>query len=94
MKEYLSEEQFKHMQAHVLSGAASITGPRGISRQFFMRVTNDSIKSTMGKSAIAQKFAIWTFEIISLLCLTLCCITLIDSFSWWASMIVPLTGIF
>ena len=94
MKEYLSEEQFKDVQSHVTTGAASITVPRGISRQFFMRVTNDSIKSTTGKSALAQKSAIWAFEIISLLCLAICCVALIDAFSWWATMAVPLTGIF
>ena len=59
MNKYLNEEQFESLSRRIEAGDASLSIPRGISRQFFTRVSNASIKSTTGHSLMGQKLVIW-----------------------------------
>ena len=92
MSKYLTEEQFKAIQAHIRAGDASLTISRGIARRFFMRVSNASIKSSTGNSALLQKTLVWTIQACALLCLLICGAIMIDSFGWWAALAVPVAG--
>jgi hypothetical protein len=92
MSKYLSEEEFKAIQAHIKVGDASLTISRGIARRFFMRVSNASIKSNTGNSALLQKMLVWTTQGCALLCLLICGGFMIDSFGWWAALAVPVAG--
>lgn len=94
MSKYLTEEEFKAIQVHLKEGDASLTIPRSIARRFFMRVSNASIKSNTGNSALLQKTLVWTTQGCALLCLLICGGIMIDSFGWWAALAVPVAGAF
>lgn len=94
MKKYLTEEEFKQVQEHLIAGDASLTISRSISRQFYMRVSNSAVKSATGHSTMTQKVMVWSVQTSALLALVVCCGLIIDSFGWWAAFAVPLTGAF
>ena len=92
MNRYLTEEEFKVIQAHIKVGDASLTISRSIARHFFMRVSNASIKSNTGNSALLHKALVWTSQVSALFCLLICGGIMIDSFGWWAAIAVPVAG--
>jgi len=92
MNRYLTEEEFKVIQAHIKEGDASLTISRSIARHFFMRVSNASIKSKTGNSALLQKALVWTSQVCALFCLLICGGVMIDSFGWWAAIAIPVAG--
>jgi hypothetical protein len=94
MNRYLNEEEFEGLRRRIEAGKASVSIPRGISRQFFTRVDNASIRSTTGRSLIAQKLVIWTGITVSAALLVVCCAAVIFYFGWFASLGVPLVGMF
>jgi hypothetical protein len=92
MSKYLTEEEFKGVQAHIKVGDASLTISRSIARRFFMRVSNASIRSNTGNSALLQKMLVWLTQACALSCLLICGGMMIDSFGWWAALAVPVAG--
>jgi hypothetical protein len=92
MSKYLNQEEFKAIQAHIRVGDASLTISRSIARRFFIRVSNASIKSNTGNSALLQKTLVWTTQACALFCLLICGGFMIDSFGWWAAIAVPVVG--
>lgn len=94
MRRYLTREQFDGMQARLDSGRASLTVSRRVSRQFFTRVSNASIRATTGRSVLWQKCAIWAGLIASLALLVWCMAAVIYYFGWFAAVAVPIVGIF
>lgn len=92
MNKYLSADEYKVIQTHLAAGDACLTISRSISRQFFMRVSNASIMSNTGNSALPQKILVWACQACALLSLVICCGLIIDSFGWWAALAVPVCG--
>jgi hypothetical protein len=92
MSKYLTEEEFKGVQAHIKVGDASLTISRSIARRFFMRVSNASIRSNTGNSALLQKTLVWLSQACALFCLLTCGGMMIDFFGWWAALAVPVAG--
>lgn len=94
MKKYLTEEQFNEVQARISKGEASITIPRRVARQFFTHTSDTAIKTTTLSSALWQKSLTWTGVVGAPVLLAACCLFMISSSGWWATVAIPLTGIF
>lgn len=94
MNKFRTAEEFEELQALIKAGRASIEISRSISRQFFMRVSNASVKSTTGHSVILQKILVWSCQGMALLLLLLCGVIIANSFGWWATIGIPIVGTF
>lgn len=94
MKKYLTEQEFETVRQHLASGEASLVVPRRVSRQFFTRVPVESIRATTGRFMLLQKIAIWAGVLAAPLLLVICIGAVIFYFDWFATLAVPIVGMF
>lgn len=94
MKFYLTEAEFDGLRERVSEGQSTMTISPSLARQFFLRVSNRSIVETTGESLVWQKLAIWTGAVVAPVLLGLCVLSIIYYFEWFATLGVPLVGMF
>lgn len=94
MTKYLTEEQFEGVQMRLDARRASLNVPRRVSRQFFTRVPNASIRAVAGRSLAWQKAVIRAGAIATFALLAGCLASVIHYFGWFAAVGAPMVGIF
>lgn len=94
MNKYLDEADFENLRQKLEARQAKILISKSIARQFFFRVSNQSILETTGESLVFKKSAIWAIlGLAMVLMLTTLGSIILDS-GWSAAITVPLVGIF
>ncbi|MEX2489238.1 MAG: hypothetical protein WD356_06865 [Pseudomonadales bacterium] len=93
MTDFLNEQEFTQLQQDIAAGKARLSIPRSVSRQFFLRVDNKSIKATTGESALGKKLLVWLGTIVAPLLFALCAVIIILEAGVMAALAVPLVGI-
>ncbi len=94
MTNYLSRDQYSAVQSRIIAGEATLAIARDVSRQFFLRVSNASVSAVADTSVVWPKTLIWSGYVASPALLIICVLLIIQTFSWWAVVLVPLAGIF
>lgn len=93
MKQFLSEQEYEALKPGIKAGTTVIQIPRSIARDFFIKVSNDSVKTTTGSSLLYKKLLVWTGVVIPLVLLIVCAGFVIEDFGWASALFIPLIGI-
>lgn len=90
----ISEEEYQSLTSDVKSGKKSLHISRNIARQFYTRVSNQSVQETASQSAARDKSIVYAGLTLSPVLLLFCALIIIYNFGGWAAIVVPLVGIF
>lgn len=94
MKRYLTESEHEELRRSLERGDATLSVPRSVARQFFLRVDNASIVETTGESMVLQKSLIWLGIIGHATLFIASLVSIGYYFGWMATVGIPLVGIF
>ncbi len=94
MASCLTQEQYQDLQAKIARGQARVVVTRSLARQFFFNVANRNVRDLTGQSMRWPKFVVVALLIISVMMALTCFGLVISNFGWWATLGVPLVGIF
>lgn len=93
-KRYLEADEFESLKSRITAGEASMRVSKSVSRQFFLRVTNESVKAETGESVSLQRIVIWVGALFPVFLLFAALWQIIVDFGWAATIAVPLVGVF
>lgn len=94
MSEYKSESEFDDLRKAFKARQVDISLPRQVARQFFLRIQNQEVKQTTGKSIGWKKALILLMNIASpILFVVSLGLVAMNYGVWEASLIVPIAGI-
>lgn len=94
MKKYLEADEYESLRSRIAAGKASMRVSKSVARQFFMRVTNESVKAETGESIPLKKLVIWSGVVAPVVLLFSALWQIVIDFGWAAAIAVPLVGIF
>lgn len=94
MASCLTTEEYEKLQTDLDEGNAEIIVSRNFSRQFFFNVGNRNIQNLTGESMVGRKSVVVGLLLFSLALAALCLALVVREFGSWATVGVPLVGIF
>ncbi len=94
MAGYLTPEQYQDLLKEIEQGQSSLSVSRNLARQFFFNVGNRNIRDLTGVSMRGRKTTVVALLFLALGLAALCLGLVVREFGWWATIGVPMVGIF
>lgn len=94
MTQYISKTEFHTLQQKLATGAAVVSVPKQVARQFFGRVPNKAVFSITGQSIALKKACLFLVFGLSIGLFVVCLWLIFTSFDLGAALAIPAVGIF